>query len=1494
MDHDIVKHEAKEPTFNEVGWEAYEECTRCDYTTYVEIPALGGAVITDYETFIVNLALLEELATAYAMEVPGKDPLDLVIKYIRTGVDKYNEGSWTIMAGSEDAAFAEFVSAIEDEINSTAEPEDKIAVTGLKNIEMFTLPNGDLVDFGHMFGSMDITNHNKGSLNHADVSGWAGDLVDLLEFSDYGGVTGTLDEMIADISANYLLQDDPEEIGGFNMQDMYGDLDSYYIMKAVDAITYDNGKLTEIFSAYFTESLTMENRAEYFLKNRLGGVSTRANIRDAVYNAYTGNKLINTLEATKQFKTNDVALMRKACCYSFADYICKLAGDYVEVTDNPYFTAFETETSTLAPGIIQNIKKATSADNKQMVYYTATADLTRDDVHIFANYRNNDPTEWGMQTVLGQANAAQEKYGNPESDKYIENYNVIASINGDGYNMETGEPGGLLIMDGKEYHAVDGGGFFGITKEGKAIIGTQAEYNSTYRNQLQDAIGGFGTTLIKNGEVAITATSNYYTDRASRTAVGITKTGKVVFMVLDGRQEPISCGGSMIEIAHIMYEAGCIHAINLDGGGSTTYVAKLEGDDKLSVVSKPSDGSSRSVSTTLIMVSTAPSSTAFDHAIVNSETDYLTKNSSVQLTASGVSATGNSAELPEGTIWAVADSARGTITQDGVFTALRNGPVDIYLMLGEEILGSKTLNVVVPDRIYFSKANINATYGERAELPLVALYENKPVTISESDVVFTLSNSDAGVMDGFGFVGTEGTGIKGVNITAALASAIDKTATISVALYNKGEISFDFDSAIGGDRSLAWNRVVSNSVTEDNVLYEIVDANQPMVTDYTFAIDMTKISIPEQLADLTSLLPGAEIDGASAWTFLMQLAERVSVLTEVRASVTFDSNFDVDYSNISLVNDYFELSAIEFDEDTNELVIVLNWIDQTQPIDPAMANPLCILKGIKVTPKADAQWSNDKLTPVNTGNISYKVYMRANALYSFAEKAENQLKYGIQPFENIFEGKEEKGGWFGNVYAELNDTYTLSKAVKNGWINEEGGFAYYIDGIKCTGVTLVEGFYYDFGENGINVGQTKYTGLFYDETDGVYRYSKLGELMSGWHQIGEDWHYFHTSTLAASAGYYRVGEVYYDFDETGKVMHGVWIKTLEGTRYYYGPSCYFRGWYEIDGKTYYFKGNYRYEGMRAVTASANPTIWYDFGDDGVCRGPLDGIYYIDGLYRYFENGSATEKHLFKYNGDYYYSTYDGKISTNQTFRTASTNCDLPNGKYTFGPDGKMIGSSSTGEIVEIDGVLYYYENGLGVEKGLVKCNGDYYYAAYMGRLLVSQVVNAPISNCDLPIKVRYEFGADGKMLNGIVNKDGVLYYYEKGSGVEKGLIKYDGNYYYTGYNGRVALNQTLKAVVTSCDLPAGRNYEFGADGKMLNGIVNKGEDLYYYENGQGAEKGLINYNDAYYYAGNGGKLVLSQTIKAAATNCDLPAGQNYEFGADGKMLDGMIEKDGTL
>ena len=47
--HDLKQHAAKAPTCTEIGWNAYETCSRCDHTTYAELPALNH----DYQAVTV-------------------------------------------------------------------------------------------------------------------------------------------------------------------------------------------------------------------------------------------------------------------------------------------------------------------------------------------------------------------------------------------------------------------------------------------------------------------------------------------------------------------------------------------------------------------------------------------------------------------------------------------------------------------------------------------------------------------------------------------------------------------------------------------------------------------------------------------------------------------------------------------------------------------------------------------------------------------------------------------------------------------------------------------------------------------------------------------------------------------------------------------------------------------------------------------------------------------------------------------------------------------------------------------------------------------------------------------------------------------------------------------------------------------------------------------------------------------------------------------------
>ena len=61
--------------------------------------------------------------------------------------------------------------------------------------------------------------------------------------------------------------------------------------------------------------------------------------------------------------------------------------------------------------------------------------------------------------------------------------------------------------------------------------------------------------------------------RNPRTAIGYTKDNSLIMLTADGR-EGASIGLTLIELANLMKELGCVNAMNLDGGGSTVMYVK--------------------------------------------------------------------------------------------------------------------------------------------------------------------------------------------------------------------------------------------------------------------------------------------------------------------------------------------------------------------------------------------------------------------------------------------------------------------------------------------------------------------------------------------------------------------------------------------------------------------------------------------------------------------------------------------------------------------------------------------------------------------------------------------------------------------------------------------------------------------------------------------------------------------------------------------------------
>ena len=550
-------------------------------------------------------------------------------------------------------------------------------------------------------------------------------------------------------------------------------------------------------------------------------------------------------------------------------------------------TKFSTTKSTIAPGVTQSINYAYSNDGKQMVYYVATADVNRDDVIVQASYFNQfENGAFGMSKLTDQMAYADELYTNKDKGAFIsEHYKAVVGTNGDFYNMSTGQPTGAFVINGVQSSTkANNRPWFAVFEDGTALCGyknTDWDAAVAEHGAVQQAVGGSQVIVYNGADVTANASGSYNTDRHSRTCVGVTADGQVVMMVLDGRQEPFSCGGSMHELAQIMLEAGCVMAINLDGGGSTTYASRPEGKNEVEVVNRPSDGSERAISSALIIASLAAPSDIFDRAVLTAENEYVTPYSTVNVTAAGVSPAGTAAQIPANATWKLADASLGSI-ENGVFVS--NGKVGVAVVQLEVdgvVVGETTINVVIPE-LTFDSSEMTVPFNKTFKLSVSGTTNNglNKVVLKDSDLLFELSDSAMGTIDGAYYTTClENAGIVGGTITVKCAYDTTKSDTASVTFGKASVIAEDFEKGNidGWSAVSAYARAGKGDLTFGR--FESYDLN--LVTSDTGKVRNGNYAL-EIVADFSTTtasgykaikytLPTIDLTGATAFGMWMYL-----------------------------------------------------------------------------------------------------------------------------------------------------------------------------------------------------------------------------------------------------------------------------------------------------------------------------------------------------------------------------------------------------------------------------------------------------------------------------------------------------------------------------------------------------------------------------------------------------------------------------------------------
>ena len=281
------------------------------------------------------------------------------------------------------------------------------------------------------------------------------------------------------------------------------------------------------------------------------------------------------------------------------------------------------------------------------------------------------------------------------------------------------------------------------------------------------AVGGL-YSLVENGmEVpGLDAAS------APRTAVGQRPDGTVIFYTIDGRRSGYSIGASMSQVARRMIELGCVTALCLDGGGSTTISVTAPDQTQAKLINRPSDGAERAVSNHILLVADAQPSGQLDHFYVSADSQYVLAGSRVNLSAAAIDT--NFIPMAEQSYRLSTDG--GQLEGNTLTTPAGGGTVTVTAEQGGRSGSTEIYAVSTPDGVAIQDASgtaitsLSAAIGSVTTLTASATYQHR--LLKSDPEAFTWSVDQAlGSFDQNGVFTASGEGSGTITVTAGGRSA---------------------------------------------------------------------------------------------------------------------------------------------------------------------------------------------------------------------------------------------------------------------------------------------------------------------------------------------------------------------------------------------------------------------------------------------------------------------------------------------------------------------------------------------------------------------------------------------------------------------------------------------------------------------------------------------------------------------------------------------------
>ena len=266
-----------------------------------------------------------------------------------------------------------------------------------------------------------------------------------------------------------------------------------------------------------------------------------------------------------------------------------------------------------------------------------------------------------------------------------------------------------------------------------SITSTDARWND-----VDQALGGVAK-LVTNGQAA----SGLDASRTAWPAIGIKADGTLVFYALDGKQPGLSVGATQTQVAQRLIELGCVEAICMDGGGSTTIGVTYPDGSSMEVVNSPSDGSQRANSTAIFLTTELQPTGELDSYYVTPTDNLLLSGAAVQLSASGLDThyyptSGYEVE------WEVTEGG-GAVDENGLFTAGTESGTSRVTADDGYASGTVSITTVsTPDSITLSDestgaavTSLNLDPGGQVDLKASASYRSLDLTAQDTCFTWT-------------------------------------------------------------------------------------------------------------------------------------------------------------------------------------------------------------------------------------------------------------------------------------------------------------------------------------------------------------------------------------------------------------------------------------------------------------------------------------------------------------------------------------------------------------------------------------------------------------------------------------------------------------------------------------------------------------------------------------------------------------------------------------